>query len=221
MASYVDTLKSKQTELIRKSLDGSVFIAPESAELLDSLTSGATGEIQALPALYKDLGWLTTDGAQFSRDVTTSTVTSWGSVTPTRSDVTADVSTLTVSCQETSLVTVGLATGAQLTAVSRDATTGELIIKKPSRASSRVYRVLSVAVDETSAGEIYIARYLPRARVSGFAEQSFGGGDDPITWGVTFTGEEDSDFGASEAWMFGGPGWRSLLVDMGFTAATP
>jgi len=172
--------------------------------------------LKPLPAGMDDLGWLSNDGAQFSRDVSTSDVQSWGSVTPTRSDVTSDTSTLAVTAQETKLLTIGLATGADLAAVTPDANTGEVRIEKPTRPASKHYRALSVSVDLGDAGEIYIARFFPRAKVTNYAEQSFGGGDDPIAWGVTLTGEEDSNLGFSESWLFGGPGWNALLADMGF-----
>lgn len=221
MPNY-DALKNKQTHLIRKSLDGSVFLAPPDAATIETLTA-STGvapdnviSLAALAAEYEDLGFLSNDGASFAREVSTSEVTSWGSVTPTRSDVTSDTSTLTVTAQETKLLTIGLATGADLSTATPDATTGELMVAKPTRSSSRHYRALALAVDQGDAGEIYIARYFPRAKVSNFAEQTFGGGDDPVTWGVTLTGEEDSDVGFSEAWIFGGPGWFALLEDMGF-----
>ena len=97
---------------------------------------------------------------------------------------------------------------------------GAIEIKKPTRPSAKSYRVLSVAVDEYNGDELYIARYLPRAKVTGFSEQSFGGGDEPIMWGVTFTGEEDSALGFSESWLFGGPGWKALLEKMGFPAVS-
>ncbi len=226
MPSY-EALKNKQTELIRKALDGSVFIADITADPIADLTTytaavtgppavPATIDLTELPDDWDDLGWLTSDGAQFSRDVSSSEVTSWGSVTPTRTDVTADTSTLTVVAQETKLLTIGLATGADLSAITPDTDSGEVVIHKPSRPKSRHYRVLSLAVDQGDGGEIYIARFLPRAKVSGYAEQSFGGGDDPVTWGVTLTGEEDSDLGYSESWHFGGAGWKALLTDMGF-----
>ena len=220
-----DLLKSKQTELIRKALDGSVFIASADAPTLAGLTDAADSLLKPLPAPasealpWGDLGWLSGDGAQFSRDVSTSDISSWGSVSPTRSDVTADSSTLTVACQETNIRTIGLATGMDMSSVTPTAGSGEIQIKKPSRPSSRFYRVLSLAVDQGDAGEIYIARYMPRAKVTGFSEQSFGGGDDPVMWGVTFTGYEDSDEGFSESWIFGGPGWKAMLTDMGFPAA--
>lgn len=171
----------------------------------------------ALPAGWDDLGWLSNDGASFSRDVSSSEVNSWGSVTPTRTDITSDTTTLTVVAQETKLLTIGLATGADLAAAVLDPTTRELSVAKPSRPKSRHYRALSLAVDQGDAGEIYIARFLPRAKVSSYAEQSFGGGDDPVAWGVTLTGEEDSDLGYSERWIFGGEGWYALCADMGFT----
>lgn len=176
--------------------------------------------LKLLPVGMDDLGWLTTDGAAFSRDVATSDVQSWGSVTPTRSDVTSDTSTMAVTAQETKLLTIGLATGADLAAISPDFQTGEVRIEKPTRPASKHYRALSFAVDIGDGGEIYVARYFPRAKVTNYAEQAMGGGDDPISWGVTLTGEEDSDLGFSESWLFGGPGWNALLEDMGFTPAT-
>jgi hypothetical protein len=222
VANY-DALKNKQNELIRKALDGSAFIADITADPIAELTTYTAGppvviDLTPLPTGWDDLGFLTNDGAAFARDVSTSEVTSWGSVTPTRSDVVTDTSTLTVVAQETKLLTIGLATGADLSAVVPDPDSGEVSIAKPSRPKSKHYRVLSLAVDQGDAGEIYIARELPRAKVSSYAEQAFGGGDDPITWGVTFTGETDSELGYSERWIFGGPGWLALLDDMGFNA---
>jgi hypothetical protein len=217
-----DALKNKKNELIRKSLDGSAFLADATADPIVTLTA-ATGtapnqviSLAALPADWDDLGFLSTDGMAFSRDVSSSEVTSFGAVTPTRTDVVSDTTTLTVVAQETKLLTIGLATGADLANLVPDPLTGEVRIAKPVRPKSKHYRALSLAVDEGDGGEIYVARFLPRAKVSSYAEQSFAQGDDPITWGVTLTGEVDSDLGYSEQWLFGGPGWYALLADMGF-----
>src|SRR5690606_22568120 len=159
MANY-SALANKQSELIRKALDGSVFVAPRSADKLTNLTD-ATGLLE-LPEGWDDLGLLSTDGAQFGRDVSSSEVTSWGQVGPTRSDITADTTTLSFTAQETKLLTIGMYTGADLAAIVADSTTGEVQISKPTRPKAREYQALSLAVDENEAGEIYIARYLPR-----------------------------------------------------------
>jgi len=223
MPNYA-TLRNKQQELIRKALDGSVFVAPITAGPIVDLTTYSAGppvviDLTALPTDWDDAGWLSSDGAQFSRDVANSEVTSWGSVSPTRTDITSDTTTLTFLAQETKLLTLGMATGADLSGILADADSGEVSIAKPTRPTSRHYRTLSLAVDEGDGGEIYIGRFLPRAKVTGYAEQNFGGGDDPIGWGVTLTGEEDSTLGYSERWLFGGPGWLALLDEMGIDQA--
>ena len=157
----------------------------------------------------------------FGRDVGQSNVTSFGSQTPTRSDVTSDTTTLTVIPQETKGVTIGLYTGADMAAIEAAFTTGETWIEKPETTSSRFYRVLALSVDHDDTGEeIYIARFMPRAKVTGYAAQSYQGGDAAVTWGVTFTSEKDSTLGYSEAYIFGGPGWLNLLADMDITQAT-
>ena len=212
--SYAEIEQRKQA-LIRKALKGSAFIAPISAPVIETLTSGAGSDLATLPDGYGDLGWLTEEGMPFGRDVTQSDITSFGSTSPTRSDVTADTTTLTVVAQETKLLTIGLATGADLAAIKADATTGEVRIDKPETPSARYYRVLALAVDQSDSGaEIYIARFLPRAKVTGYSAQSFAGGDQAITWGTTFTGYKDSVTGFTESWLFGGPGWKELLEDM-------
>lgn len=219
-----EALQNKQAELIRKALKGSVFIASIDAGVPARLTDATDSLLAPLPVgtptpfllPWDDLGFLSNDGAQYSNDVASSDVTSWGATSPTRSDITSDNSTLSVTAQETKLLTIGLYTGADLAADSTE-TDGELIITKPERPKSKSYRVLSVAVDEADEGELYIGRLLARAKVTGKAEQAFGGGDDPIGWGVTFQGTKDTALGFTERWFFGGPGWNGLLAQMGFT----
>jgi len=217
MATFAD-LQNVQTELIRKAKSGSAFLAPVGADAIDEDFVGPGGVLAALPTTYEDLGWLSQDGMGFSRDVSTSDVTSFGSVSPTRSDVVSDTSTVTVTCQETKLLTIGLATGIDTAAIKTPGTNGAVMVRKPIAPTSKFYRLFCIAKDDGDAGDIYIARFFPRAKVTSFGEQAFGGGDDPISWGVTMTGYADSDLGFTEAWLFGGPGWNALVADMGFSA---
>lgn len=175
--------------------------------------------LRQLPNLWDDLGWLTSDGASHSRDVASSDVTSWGSVTPTRTDITSDTTAVAVVAQETKLLTVGLASGVDTSTIVADAQTGEVSIAKPTRPRGKYWRVMTLAVDLGDGGEIYIGRFLPRAKVTNYTEQNYGQSDDPISWGVTLTGETDPDLGYSERWLFGGPGWDALLDEMGIPRA--
>lgn len=197
MPSY-DDLSELKTELIRKTIGGSVFVAEATAAAITTLTS-ATGtapnqviSLTALDPAYSDLGYLTDDGAQFSTETTESQITSFQSATATRSDITGETSTMTVTAQETKLMTLGLYTGAAMSGIIAAALTGEVKISKPERPSSRFYRVLALAIDETENGDIYIARYLPRAKVTGKGEQSYSKTDQALVWPVTFTGFKDS-----------------------------
>lgn len=226
MPSY-DALKKKQTELIRKAVDGSVFVAPISAPLITTLTTytAATAtapaviDLTTLPSGYSDLGWLTEDGVGFTRDVATSDINSFGSLTPTRSDIVSDTTSLALTAQETNIVSLGLALGKDMSTVTPAANTGEVDIKKALVPSKRQYRVLALAVDRAPEGEIYMARFFPKAEVSSFGDESFSGGDSAIERPVTMVGKIDSAAGYSERWLFGGPGWHALLTKMGFPAA--
>ena len=215
-ASY-DALHGKKQQLIRKTRKGSVFVAATSADHVESLTDATDSLLAPLPAGYKDLGWLTDDGMQFSSDIDTSDVTSLGSVTPTRTDINSESSELQVSCQETNLNSVGLYVGVATTGITA-AANGEVRILKPLQPMKQSYHVLSLSVDETPEGEIYIARYWPNAEVTDKDDQAFNK-EDPVMWPVTLSARPDSDEGYSEAWLFGGPGWLAICADMGITVA--
>lgn len=183
-------------------------------------TPGVGIDLAELPAGWEDLGWVTSDGVTYGRSTEVSDVTSFGSVQPTRSDVTQDTITMGVVAQETKMLTLSLYTGSDTGALTATAGTGEFSIAKPDIPGFRYYRVLGVFVDRDDAGrEIIMARYMPRARITEWGEQVLSDGDDPITYSMTFTGYEDSVVGYSHRWIFAGAGWNALLTNMGITAA--
>lgn len=210
-----------QTQLIRKAKNGSVFIAPSTATIPTALTTGATADLVALPTGFQDLGLTTEDGSTFGREVEESTIRSFGRTEPTRTDVISDTTTLQVVAQQTSLLTLGLYTGADTTGLLADATTGELVIDKPQVPETLHYRIFALYVDQHEGDDIYMGRLLPRAKVTSYGEQQYAQGDGTfVGYDLTFTGLYDEEFGASERWWFGGPGWLALLDDMGVTQAT-
>lgn len=218
MPNYA-ALADKKNQLIRKSLTGSVFIANSTVANLASLTSGSSGALVALPTGWEDLGWVTKDGVGYGRETNQSEVTSFGSQQPTRTDQVSDVLSMTVTAQETKLLTLGLYIGVDTTGIQAAATTGETRIAKPQFAANYHYRVLGLFVDEIEEGEIYMARYFPYAKITERGEQTMSDGDDPVVYSLTFRAEEDSATGTDAEWIFGGPGWRALLSDMGVSQA--
>lgn len=219
MATYADW-QTRNTSLLRKALRGSAFIAPSATTDLVSLTSGSSAALVTLPTGYKDLGLVTKDGFGFPRETEQSEVTSFGFNTPTRTDQVSDVMSMTVTCQETKLLTLGLYIGIDTTSVTAAATTGELRIAKPSVALNYHYRLLQLAVDENESGEIYMARYFPYAKVIERGEQNVSDGDEPVAYNLTFRAEPDPVTGKDVEFIYGGPGWKAKLTAMGITQAT-
>jgi hypothetical protein len=184
-------------------------------------TPGEAVDLTPLPSGWDDLGWTSSDGVTYGRETEVSDVTSFGSVEPTRSDVTRDAITMSVTAQETKLLTLGLYTGADTAGLKADAITGEFGISKPNVPGFRFYRVLGLFEDRDDSGlPIWVARYMPRCRITEWGEQQFTDGDDPISYNMTFTGFEDSTAGYSHRWLFGGPGWQGLLAEMGIPIAS-
>jgi hypothetical protein len=212
------TVREKQNELIRKALDGSTFITPRSTSNLTSITTGSGADLVTLTN-WEDLGWTNSDGVTFGRAIETSDVPAFGSQEPVRSDITSDTTTLQVVALETKLLTLGLYYNIDTTGLQAAATTGEFKMLKPTKSADLHYRVLALFVDESDDGEIYIARYLPNAKITERAEVVYSSGDDPIQYGLTFTAFNDAAAGTSEAYFFGGPGWKALLTQMGITQA--
>lgn len=223
MATY-DSLKQQDTSLIRKALGGSFFIAPEDADPITNLTSYTAGppiviDLTTLPADWEDLGYTTDDGIGFENETSQSDVSSWQSITPTRSDILTDTDSITVVAQETKLLTIGLYTGAIIAPTALAANTFELGVAKPERPSARFYRGLALAVDGEGDDEFFIGRYYPRLKVTGKVGQKYGKGDDPISYGVTLTAFYDTTAGFSCKYLFGGLGWKDKAAAMGFTVA--
>lgn len=214
--SSIQTLKSN---LIRKSLNYSFFVADITADAVDdTIFNAATGAIATLPAGYKDLGFITDDGGKYSKSITRQDITSLQSTTPTRSDVTATSTTAEVVCQETNLATLGVYIGAAWSGITPDATSGVVSVDEPQIPSDRQYRLFGISEDSYQDKPVYIARVMPRAVIDSVADQSFSKGAEN-QWGVTFKGLFDSDEGTAHRWLFGGEGWLALKSAMGFASS--
>lgn len=207
----------RKSELIRKGLTGGVFIAPytSAAVSLTNLFDATSGALQnPLPTGYRDLGYLSSAGAVFARSVKTTDIASWQSDNPTRTDITGDTTTLVIEPQETNQSTISLFLG--LASAPTPGTNGAFSVARPATSIPNYWRVLALAVDTVTTGEVVYARFFPRALVTAFASQALANASDPIEYGVTITAYVDSILGSPEVFFWGGEGLPSLQVDMGF-----
>ena len=222
MADYA-ALRDKKNQLIRRAKDGSIFVATMSVAVPANLTTGAdAGLITLDPDDWTDLGWISTEGVTYDRETESVDTSSFGASEATRSDVTRDEISMSATAQETKALTIGITTGADIAAIKANAVTGEVQIAKPTRPKLRYYRTLGLFLDHDDNGdEIYFGRLMPRAQVADFGSQGYNEDETGISYPMTWRGKEDSSLGFSHKWFWGGPGWRSLLEDMGIETAAP
>ncbi|PKW15926.1 hypothetical protein [Saccharopolyspora spinosa] len=214
-----EALRDKKNQLIRKALEGSVFIADESAELPTALTTGDAAQLLPLPSGYEDVGWVEkSDGATWSRSVDTSDVESWGAVEPTRTDIVKQTDGLKFIAQETKRRTLEIYESVNLAEVTPDSTTGEVTFDRPTRPAPRYFRAMGLFQDGAGADTIYVAKLAPRAAVTSTGDQKWSDGE-VVGYDVTFTAYFDAAAGTAMRFFFGGPGWKALLEDMGFKTA--
>lgn len=216
MASFAD-MQEHATQLIRKGLTGSVFVAPYSSDdEIDELL-GADGTLLALPDGYTDVGVITKDqGVSWTRDVNFADVESLGYAEPTRRDIISDVVGLEFTMQETKALTLELHEGLSLADVAAEAagtTHSNITFDKPDRPAALYYRVLALFKDGEGADAFYFAKWLPRCSVTDRSEQSWNENDE-IQYGVTMTAFNDPEVGTAVRTLFGVP--TSAATLMGF-----
>lgn len=212
----------RNSALIRKMQDCVILLAPEATAAITSITTGASSalvDFTTVHSAYKSLGRHTKDdGLVWGRDINAEDTFSHGVSEPTRRDITQDIMTLQVVLQESQRQTMQLEFGADFSALTPTATTGEIALTKPVAPSTINYRLLALAADGAGTGAYYVGRFLPRVSVTSIDEVVWNETEEKRT-SVTFTAYVDDVLGYSAREMWGGPGLKANLVAMGFPAA--
>ena len=211
-------LKKANTDLFFKALDAVVLVAPTTAAVPTTFTTGATAALQSLPTDYKSIGWVDkSDAYTWSRDTEMSETTSHGSTEPTRRDITSDVTGLQMTAQETSKLILELSNNIDLSSVTPTAVTGEISFNRSVSPQTRYFRLIAIAQDGAGADLRYNIIILPRAMISEYGETTWG--DENIqTYPLTWSATPDPVLGFSYRQVLAGPGFRSRLESMGFPA---
>lgn len=212
------SIAKRQSQLIRKALQGSVFIAPYTAPPITAMTTGANQDINPLPTGYVDVGWIDKKNAvTWSQKVTTTEVMAWGDVYASRRDITKIDSQLKFNMLETNKQSLQLYNGVDLTSTTLLPLTRELQIAQPSRPQPIPYRVFGLFQDGVGSNTTYVGRFYPRAFVTDVNDQKWDDEADALMWDIGMTAQVDSVLGYPCLTMFGGPGWVSQLVAGGWS----
>ena len=213
-----ETVREHNNQLIRKALEGSVFVKPydEADAPITKIYTAAGGLI--IPTGFVDVGLINKQQAQaWARDTGTADVESWGYGEPTRRDVNKDTTTLDITMQESKRVVLGLYNLADYSQVKADAD-GNIIVDKPDRPGVQRYTLLSLSKDGDGADAIYFARIMGNCQVTKVGNQKFGE-EDALEYPVTLTGYRDARYGTAVREIWGGPGIDATA--MGFGVTTP
>lgn len=211
------SLAHRQATLIRKALQGSVFIAPYSAAAITTITTGSSQDVTPLPTGYIDAGMVDKRNAvTWASKVTNQEVMAWGDVYPARRDITKIDASVKFTMLETNKTSLQLYIGQDLTATPIDPVTKELKILQAARPQPIPYRLLGIFQDGAGANAIYVARFYPRAFVIDIADQKWDDDQDALSYDVTMVAQNDAVLGTPVVHFFGGPGWAATLAATGF-----
>lgn len=214
----LQALKAANSDLIRKMLDAVVLVAPMSVEVPAAFTMGTGAALQALPAGFVPIGWVTKDDAYtWSRDTEMSETTSHGSTEPTRRDITSDVTGLQFTAQETSKTVLELSNNIDMTGITPTAITGELAFNRSVQPVTRYYRLVAIGQDGGGDDTFYNIIVLPRAMISEYGEASWSD-ESELTYPMTWSATPDPTLGYSYRQILAGPGAKSRMEAMGFPA---
>lgn len=207
--TFDQTAAGLREELIRKQLVQAVFAADESVPVITAPFVSGSGELAPIPDGYVPIGYTTEDGLTFPSDVSMSDVTSSQSGEPTRSDIESDVLTAEFQPQETNRATVALYEGLPLAGDGAIGQLGEAWTWDRQTLKNPYRRLLFIGVDPTDAGDIYVVKFMPRARRTDKDDEQWNRSD-PTTRPLTVTAYRDSAYGTSCRNWVDGPGWRAL-----------
>lgn len=208
--AFDETAAGLRSELIRKQMIQAVFAADLSVPAITEPFVTGTGELSPIPAGFVPVGYTTEDGLTFPSDVSMADVTSSQSGEPTRSDVESDVLTAEFQPQETNRATVALYEGLPLSGEGALGELGEAWTWDRQTSRNPYRRLLFIGVDPSDEGDIYVVKFMPRARKTDKDDEQWARSD-PTTRPVTMTAYRDSAYGTSCRSWVDGPGWRALV----------
>lgn len=205
--------------LIRKVRRALGFLAPIDVELPDMLTDASSLPIDLKALGYKPIGMVSPDGWRFSRDVTKEDVDALGYASPVRSDITRVARQVVVNPLEFGRRHLTeLKYGVDLSGITPDATSGEIVWEEPDLPVSAEYRLLVIADDGAAADNWILGKGLGRVKIADSSEEVWGG-DGAVAGDITLDIFTDDELGTPVRHYLGGTGAKASADVLGYTSA--
>lgn len=210
--------QSDQRKLVRKIQKAVALIAPRDVELPETLFTGPGQLVNLKDAGWLPLGIVTPDGYEFEREVETEDIDGLGYASPVRTDITRVPRSITTTLIETGRKHVNeLIYGTDLSTVTQDPQTGEVVFDEPDMPANREYRLLLLGQDGPADEEWVLGKGY------GTVSLTAGGG---ATWGqegavgseVTLKVYSDDEIGTPVRHYLGGTGALKYKDVLGYKA---
>lgn len=204
--------------LVRKIQRAMAFIAPTTVELPESLYS--TGSLVDLKTSgFLPVGLVSPDGYSFSREIESEDIDALGYASPVRSDVTRVPRKVTFTALEKGRKhMLELTYGTDLSAVTQDAATGEVVFDEPDLPVNAEYRLIVVGEDGPAAENWVMGKGFFRVKLSGTAEEVWGR-EGAVSQQFTLDVFSDDEAGVPVRHYIGGTGAVAHKDVLGFSAA--
>jgi hypothetical protein len=204
--------------LLRKIQKAVAFLAPTTVELPTSLFGVGGALIDLKSEGWLPVGMVTPDGYEFGRDVNKEDVTALGYASAVRSDTTEVARSVKMTPLETGRKhMLELTYGTDLSAVTQDSATGEIVFDEPDLPVGQEYRLLIIGSDGPAAENWILGRGYGAVKLASTDSQKWGTGD-PVQQPLTFDVFTDSEIGSPVKHYFGGTGAVKHKAVLGFTA---
>ena len=203
--------------LVRKCLRAVAVLAPPTVDLPEKITD-TTGLPIDLKALgFLPIGLVTPDGYTFGNEVTKDEIDALGYASAVRADITKAAKSVQFTALETGRRhMLELEHGMDLSAITQDATSGEVVFDDPELPIGAEYRLIVLADDGPAATNWLLGRGYPRVKLAEVGEKKWateGGIETPITLDV-FT---DETLGTPMRNYIAGTGAKAASELLGFT----
>ncbi|UYM26564.1 major tail protein [Arthrobacter phage Bauer] len=206
--------------LVRKIQKVILVLAPTTVDLPASLyTAGSLIDLKA--GGWLPVGMMSPDGITYGAEREVETVDAFGYSSSVRSDTVRVPRTIAFTPLETGRKHIyELRLGTDLTGVTQDPTTGEIVIDEPDLPVDQEYRLLALGSDGPAAENWILGRGYGRVKLANTAEEVWGG-DGAVAPQLTLNVFTDDEIGTPVRHYLAGTGAVAHKVALGFTQATP
>jgi hypothetical protein len=207
-----DALFKGRSDLVRKALYGSVLVQDYTPAVATTFATynpfdADTGLLNALPAGWIDLGYLSEDGIEFGKETEFADTMAWQSRDKLRSDATSDQDTATLTFLETKPQIEAIYNSLPMNTMPDVGATNYNYIK-PAVPALLFRSLLFIGVDGSAEQVEYVVRLWPRVLMTGPDNVTWNASSE-ASWPMAFQPYPDALSGFSSKTWRDGPGHRS------------